>query len=160
MSTSSELHITGLQWTVFASSHHLPPGESPLVQLKELQRGLGHQPRAVQHKLADMVVIRKHCRPPGPSDSFGMESSGVQAAERAANNLYQATGGRITCRARGLPEKATARWIQKNGMLSVEKCSCIASASHIFEQCVLPLETLLSGRSGRLALRGLELPLH
>ncbi len=70
----------------------LPLNECPLIQLKELERGLRHNPRRVEHQFPDVMVGREDLRPPGGGNSSLLGGRPVQTAQLNAHGLHQAAG--------------------------------------------------------------------
>ncbi len=70
----------------------LPLNECPLIQLKELERGLHHNPRRVEHQFPDVMVGSEDLRPPGGGNSSLLGGRPVQNAQLNAHGLHQAAG--------------------------------------------------------------------
>ncbi len=96
-----------------------PLGQGLLIQLKDLNFSLSHQPRAGQHCLSNGHVVREDEGPATLPDPCGPRGRGVEMAELAADGLHQAAGAGPACRARGLSKKTAERqpWRRQCGLV-------------------------------------------
>lgn len=92
-----------------------------MVQLKELDVRLSHQPRGAQHYLSDGHIVSEDEAEPGlvhPADPRGRR---VELAEQRANGLHQATGAGPGGRPRVDPEEAAERVTRSRVWVSTQQ---------------------------------------